>query len=69
MHNDKLGINECICVLNKVISIGADENESQVLIAPNFFEKTCVFKKRQDSKHHDIVKIKRVPLLCLGNAP
>jgi len=41
----KSDINEYVCVFNKLMSIGVDGKEFQMLMAPNFFKDTYVFKK------------------------
>ena len=55
---------EYICVLNKLISIGVDGKEPQVVMDPNFFKNTYVFKKGGILSTMILLRLKRCPYLA-----
>ena len=63
----ELVIDEFACVFNNLISIRVDQQESQVLMAPNLFKNIDLYKKSWDSQHYCPDKIERFHLSCLGN--
>jgi len=56
--------NEYICVLNKLISTWVNRKESQVLIAPNFFKNSCVFKNSGILSTMILLRSKQCPYLA-----